>query len=412
MSETFVSHQLMALAAAGLDYRVIGWAVPRDQQHPEIAASGIDERGRSYRPMARHPILRGVQLVARAARHPVRVIRTLAAARAGIPGAIIRQSLRAVVSLEHRLSAPICHAHFIDNGYRAILFARLGILSYQRLIVSVHGRDLHQLFRGLSPRGRQALIERVDRFVVNSRYTGTHLEALGCPHDKIVRIPVGLDVNRFRRPPTRPPGGATDSYIQGRDSVTVLSVGRLTEKKGFDIAIKAIAAYGRTEPDGPPLRYRIVGDGPLRARLDALIKSEGVEEAVQLVGPRRGPELLDEYAGADLFLLVSREASDGDREGQGLVLQEAQAMELPVIASDHNGFPDSIIDGATGILVRENDVAATVAGIGTMLSRRTEWREMGRAGRAFVAETFDFSRVNGALQRCYRELTPPDDTGR
>ena len=87
-----------------------------------------------------------------------------------------------------------------------------------------------------------------------------------------------------------------------------------------------------------------------------------------------------------------------------MVLQEAQAMGLPVVCSRHNGFPESILDGQSGFLVPERDVDALAACLGKLLQSPETWPEMGRRGRAYVEAEYDLEKRNDALVALYRAL--------
>jgi colanic acid/amylovoran biosynthesis glycosyltransferase len=97
-------------------------------------------------------------------------------------------------------------------------------------------------------------------------------------------------------------------------------------------------------------------------------------------------------------------SANGDFEGQGTVLQEAQANGLPIVCTNHNGFPDSILDGQSGFLVPERDAEALAAKLAELI-RRPELRlEMGKKGRAFVESEFDLCKRNDALVELYRRI--------
>ncbi len=96
-------------------------------------------------------------------------------------------------------------------------------------------------------------------------------------------------------------------------------------------------------------------------------------------------------------------ASNGNMEGQGVVLAEAQAHGMPVVATNHNAFPDSIVDGRSGFLVEERDVDALVEKLRRLVEHPDTWPQMGRCGREFVEKHFDSRILNKRLERIYRE---------
>ena len=139
------------------------------------------------------------------------------------------------------------------------------------------------------------------------------------------------------------------------ETVKIITVARLVEKKGLEYSIKAVAKVFKSYPN---IEYYLVGDGELRPKLLQLIKFLGLGEKVKLLGWMDEEEVRRLYQDTHIFILSSVTASDGDMEGQGLVLQEAQAMGLPVLSTLHNGIPDGVLDGKSGFLVPEKDVDA------------------------------------------------------
>ncbi len=110
------------------------------------------------------------------------------------------------------------------------------------------------------------------------------------------------------------------------------------------------------------------------------------------------------YRSSHLFLLPSVTAGDGDMEGQGLVLQEAQAAGLPVVSTRHNGIPEGVRDGETGFLVPERDPAALAERLTYLVEHPEVWPAMGHAGRALVEAEFDIEILNDHLVDIYRSL--------
>jgi len=224
----------------------------------------------------------------------------------------------------------------------------------------------------------------------NSNFTRSTLEALGCPTAKIRLLHMGVDPAEFVFRERTPSGGCVD----------ILSVGRLVEKKGFEYGIDAVA---QARQKYPHIRYTIVGDGPLRDHLVALAWQLGVQDMVTFCGAG-SPELVREkMAQAHLFMLPSVTAKDGDVEGQGLVLQEAQACGLPVLATEHGGLPEGMVAGRSGFLVPERSTHDLAEMLLYMIERPQHWPEWGRAGRKHVEANYDIRKLNLHLERIYSE---------
>jgi len=203
---------------------------------------------------------------------------------------------------------------------------------------------------------------------------------------------IGVDLERFAfAPRTLAPG----------EPVRLLTTARLVEKKGLEYSIRAVAQVAARYPG---LRYKIVGDGRQREQLQQLIGALGASEWIELCGWKSQDEVRQLYAEAHLFVLASVTAANGDEEGQGLVLQEAQAMGLPVVCTRHNGFPEGMLEGESGLLVPERDVDALAGAIAGLIERPERWPALGRAGRGHVEAHFDNARLNDNLIDIYQRV--------
>jgi colanic acid/amylovoran biosynthesis glycosyltransferase len=182
---------------------------------------------------------------------------------------------------------------------------------------------------------------------------------------------------------------------------SLLTIARLVEFKGVEYALRAVALLVQRYPD---LKYRVIGDGPLRSSLEKLRRELGIEANVEFMGARPQEELNAAYEQADLFVLPSILASNGATETQGVVLIEAQAMGLPVVASCVGGIPDSLADGVSGVLVPERNPEALARKLSELLEHPELWPGMGRAGQRFVQERFDSRKLNDRLEELYRQV--------
>jgi glycosyltransferase involved in cell wall biosynthesis len=179
----------------------------------------------------------------------------------------------------------------------------------------------------------------------------------------------------------------------------VVAVGRLVEKKGFVHLVDAVALLRQRAPLD---RVTIAGEGPLRGALEARVRELGLDGVVQLPGALVPAEVRELLERADLMAMPSVVARDGDRDSMPVVVKEALAMELPVVASDEVGLPE-LVRPAFGRLVPPGDPAALAAAIEELLALPAEERTaMGRAGRAHVLEHCDVDRETAKLDRLMR----------
>lgn len=421
MSETFIVRQITGLLELGHDVRIFAdcradaaAAVPE-----AVRRHGLLERttfvdappeaipyelpvwpltGRTWLPGAERPVRNWRRLLDAAP-----VFRHVFAARPGLACRALKRSehgfqaasLSALYRLARLCDVPgrfdVLHAHFgpVGNSFR---FARE--LWQAPLVVSFHGYDFSTFPRQHGPDVYRRLFTEVDRVTVNSEHTRRAVEGLGCVPARIRKLPVGLDPAEF---------AFKERARQAGEPVRVLTVGRLVEKKGLEYSIRAVAQVQERHPE---VRYDIVGEGPLRGALTQLIEQLGRRDRIVLHGARDVEYVRQRMAEAHLFVLASVTAADGDQEGQGLALQEAQACGLPVLATDHAALLEGLALGQFGFPVPERNVEALADWLEFLVQHPEQWAEMGRRGRAFVEERFDIRKLNLQLAEIYSEAIP------
>lgn len=283
----------------------------------------------------------------------------------------------------------VIHVHF---GQNALVWAQLKAMGLRFcLVTSFHGHDVNSYPRMYGNSIYKILFEWGDLFTVNTNFTRNQVEKLGCTPGKIRRLPVGLQVEQF---------DLQERVFPEDGCIRLLTVGRLVEKKGHLYMLRALPEILKRHPK---IRYWIVGDGPLEMQLREEVNRLALEEHVEFLGSMPADQVRRIYTEAHVFILPSITAADGDMEGQGLVLQEAQATGLPVISTLHNGIPEGILDGKSGFLVPEKDSELLAEKTIYTLSHPEIWLEMGRAGRTFVEANYDMTLLNQQLEQIYLE---------
>ncbi len=195
-------------------------------------------------------------------------------------------------------------------------------------------------------------------------------------------IPHGVDLQRFRPGPF--PSG---------EPLRILAVGRLVEKKGFHFLVAAAARLRF------PFHLRIIGEGPDRNRLMAIIAANGLADRVTLCGAKSHRELPQEYLDAHVLAVPSVMDQSGDRDGLPNVVLEAMACGRPVVASDAGAIGSAVVQAETGILVPPGDSDALASTL-EMLARQPAMREqLGRRGLRCVESKFEIGRCTERLNR-------------
>jgi phosphatidylinositol alpha-1,6-mannosyltransferase len=180
----------------------------------------------------------------------------------------------------------------------------------------------------------------------------------------------------------------------------VLTVGRLQKRKGHDHLIQALPAIRSGIPD---VLYSIVGDGPERESLQRLVDQLGVQDAVQFRDQIDDTTLLHCYQQCDLFALPNRTV-DGDFEGFGMVLLEAQACGKPVLTGTSGGTGEAMAVDCTGERVDCTDLNRISESITRLLDGRARRSSLGEAGRRLVCERFSWCSLTRQAQECFHGL--------
>lgn len=417
ISETFILRQITGLLDLGHDVRIFANFPPDDSstEHPEVARYDLRRRttyvdgppesvlwelpvrpltGRTWPPGAAQSvpnwrrIAHALPKLARClVRSPSLTRAVLNAHAYGYQAASLSGVYRLATLCRVRDGFDVLHAHFgpVGNSFR---FARE--LWHAPLVVSFHGYDFSTQPRKEGAEMYRELFRTADLITVNSDYTRAQVEKLGCRPEKLRQLPVGLDPAEF---PFR------ERTLSTGETVRLLTVARLTEIKGHEFAIRAVA---KLKAAGVSVHYDVVGDGPLRQALEELARELGLGAEVVFHGACASDKIKVLYAQAHLFLLTSVSV-EGDQEGQGLVLQEAQACGLPVLATRHGALPEGLLDGQSGWLVPERDVAALAERLLFLLAHASDWPMMGWTGRGFVATRYDIRNLNRQLTAIYAE---------
>lgn len=196
----------------------------------------------------------------------------------------------------------------------------------------------------------------------------------------------GVDATYFA---PAPQDASFRERVGWRERKVVLTVGRLQKRKGHDMLIRALPAICRQVPD---VLYAIVGDGEERESLTDLARREGVGERVQFLGEAGDDLLRSCYQQCDLFALPNRDVN-GDFEGFGMVLVEAQACGKPVIAGASGGTGETMDEPRTGIRVACDTPEALGERVVELLLDPARADRMGAAARQWVLQQFDWDAL-------------------
>lgn len=221
-------------------------------------------------------------------------------------------------------------------------------------------------------------------------YGAQHLRSLSQDPKRINLVYHGLDLSRFPPPPTR-------EVRDPNGPVTILSVGRLVEKKGFDRLISALALL----PKSIDWHWVHIGGGGLKDTLLQQAARLGIEPRITWRGACDQPQVIEAMRSSDLFVLPSRVAADGDRDGLPNVLMEAASQALPIISTNVSAIPEFIFSGEHGILTGD-DPEELAAAIMKMVKDPKLATGMAQAARNRLVAEFE---MHPGIAKLSRQLT-------
>ena len=204
---------------------------------------------------------------------------------------------------------------------------------------------------------------------------------------KMHRVYNGIDLGRFRPADfsATPP--------------TIISIGRLIEKKGFADLVEACRLL---RSRGVDFRCEIIGEGPLQAALEEQITAGGLTGVVLLTGPLAQSEVVSRLARAAVFALPCVPETGGGMDNLPTVVMEAMAAGLPVVSTSIGGVPEMVADAITGLLVLARQPAALADALGHLLADQELARSLGEAGRQRAAELFAIDKSVQALRAIFQ----------
>ncbi|MEM7619935.1 MAG: glycosyltransferase [Pseudomonadota bacterium] len=275
-------------------------------------------------------------------------------------------------------------AHFGPNVLVAVQLKDILQQNLNReipLIGVFHGYDLSKY---LKKNGIQDYIDNassIDRFVTISQYWETLLVEAGISKQKIKTVRLGVDIPAKKQITSR-----ADASV-----CSIVSVGRMVEKKGFDDLIEAFGVVAKSHS---AVTLELVGDGPLKSQLIQQAKKAGVGDRIKFWGSFSHAQALEKIRSATVFALPSKTASDGDMEGIPVVLMEAMAAAVPVVSTYHSGISELIEDGISGLLVPEHSPSQLAGSIIDLLRDKDKRIRLANAGRKCVEKDYSKSIQN------------------
>ena len=260
-------------------------------------------------------------------------------------------------------------------------------------IVSFHGADV--MVDMNKPAYREATLQMLDAvslILVRSESLRRALIDLGCDPGKIEIQRTGIPLEEFPfRERTAPKNGEW-RFVQA---------GRLIEKKGLPVTIRAFEVFVRQYPNAT---LTIAGEGPLLREVEILARELKIAQSVSFTGFLSQEQLREIYYRSHIFLHPSQIGRDGNQEGIPNSMLEAMATGLPVFATEHGGIPEAVEHGVSGVLVPERDEFVLVESLLDAVRDPDSLSHMARRGGDVVRQKFDLSNQARRLEDIYLRL--------
>lgn len=378
LSATFVYEEMRALERRGVE--VVPISVHRPAQ-PAVGESALAARVTYLYDGSRVALV--LAAVRRLSRQPgwAKALGWLAADLTAC-GILSRRAIKlgyqflAAVGVSEILRRRQCahlHVHFAHVPAQIGMYA--AAMAGIPFTITGHANDIFE--RGLLL-ARKA--QRAARFLTVSHFNLDHLVALGVPAERVAVVRCGVS---FATPAAMPLFDQPNLFRIG-------TLGRLVEKKGVDVAIRALALLHWR---GRNVELSVAGDGPLRGQLEALAKDLGVGAQTRFAGALGHAAVRAWMGSLHAFALACRPDANGDMDGVPVVLMEAMSQYVPAVSTRLSGIPELVIDGHTGLLAAPGDAAALANRLERLMDVPALRRTLAGAGAAHVRSEFS-SDVN------------------
>lgn len=287
------------------------------------------------------------------------------------------------------------HVHFAHVPAQIAMYA--SALSGIPFTITAHANDIFRRSLLLPQKA-----DRAARFLTISEYNRAFLQHSGVAPGRLAVVRCGVAF----------PIAEGSRACRAGAVRRIGSLGRLVEKKGMDVLLEAAA---RLLGQGRQIEVSIVGDGPLRAELEALALELGIRESLRFEGAIGHRDVDAWLRGLDLFVLACRADADGDMDGIPVALMEAMSQGVPVVSTRLSGIPELVVHGVTGLLAEPGDAAGLATQIASLLDSPPLGVRLARLAAGHVREEFgqavNLDRLLGHLGVAPPRRTPNPEPG-
>lgn len=393
-SETFIINLIVESLRAGFSSQILTdhlRGIEQSSQQELLTKDGLYQNAETFNPAVPENkfkrLFLAVFVLIKNLKHFAVFFRTLNSKKYGLKSKTLKMWFQASVFLKHR-DAAVFHGHFGINGKLLAEMKAIGAIK-GKLITSFYGYDTYstEANREALKKEYSGIFAHSDYIITSSQYLYNNLMKINAPKDKIIINPVGVNQELFK---------FKQRVYHGK--LNIITVGRLIKLKGQDYGIEAIKIL---KSKGYNITYTIVGEGEEYNALYKKIIDNQLQDVVTLLGSKTQKDIIELLYSSNLFLMTSITNEVGRAEGQGLVIAEAQASGLPIVAFDSGGVAETIKDKKTGFVVEEKNVKAMAEAIEKFILDLELLNKFGAEARKLVEQNFNNTIQSNRILKLY-----------
>ncbi len=397
ISNPFILNQMKGLIDRGHDVSIFSMRVNVQQcEHSEVARYNMREKlyvpnqlGASKWSRIKYVLGDGASLLLKRPEIMIKAIRTRHSGSYPLTFRFFHQ-LNAAAAIPD-CDFDIIHAQFGHLGNLTMMLREFGVLQ-GKLVTQFRGFDVSLAIRSEGKHYYDALFKYGDLFLPVCDYIRKKVIDLGAPEEKTFVQYSGVDLETFEY---------KKRNFHKEGVLKVGSIGRLSEKKGYEYVIKALSILKR---EGFDFSYEIVGDGELKKDISELIRSYGLTREIRLLGSMNHDFIANFLHEVDIFISHNVTAETGDQEGIPNTLKEAMLSGAPVFSTYHAGIPEMITDEVNGFLTEEKNIQQLVEKLKKFAFPLQDLEHITSKARESVAVRFDNERLNEELLDRYYSI--------
>jgi colanic acid/amylovoran biosynthesis glycosyltransferase len=265
-----------------------------------------------------------------------------------------------------------------------IVATLVGTLTRTPYVVTVHGADAYTLTSRVARRLKRGVLGRAAAVLPVSEDIARTLELTG--NTPVLRM--GVDAEAVRE----------QVGVRTPEPGLLVSIGRLADKKGLDVLLQAMVNV-------PNVRLEVIGDGPEGDNLRTQACDLGIADRVRFAGRQPREVVLDALKRAQAVVIPSKVGAGGDRDGTPVVLCEAMAAGVPVVASALGGLQECLDDGYTGLLVPPDDADALTDALRMVADGAVDLSTMGKAAAVEAERSLDINTIGRSYDRILTQVS-------